>query len=130
MQHAHGTFTVKMGAPTAGPANGLSRFTMTKELHGDLEGSSTGEMIAGGNYATGSAGYVALEVVTGTMRGRHGSFALQQIGAMDKGRQDLTVTVTPGSGSGDLQGIGGTFRITIKDGQHFYDLDYTLAESK
>ena len=128
--HAHGTFTVQAGAPTPGPAEGLNRFSLDKQIQGDLEGTSKGEMIAGGDYKTGTAGYVAIEVVTGTLQGKHGTFALQQTGAMDKGKQELDVIVPPGSGTRELKGITGTFKITIKDGQHCYDLDYTLPEAK
>ena len=126
--HAHGTFTVKMGAPTPGPAEGMSRFSMTKEIHGDIEGASTGEMIAAGNPQLASAGYVAIELVTGTLDGKAGSFALQHTATMSGKALDMDIVVTPGSGTGDLKGIAGAFKINIKDGQHFYDLDYTLPE--
>ena len=128
--HAHGTFTVKMGAPTSGPADGLSRFSMTKEVHGSFEGTSQGEMLAGGDYSKATAGYVAIELFTGTLDGKSGSFALQHTATMNGKALDMDIVVTPGSGTGELKGITGTFKITIKDGQHFYDLDYTLPESK
>jgi hypothetical protein len=129
MHHAHGTFTVKMGAPTAGPAEGLSRFTMTKEIHGGIEGTSQGEMISGGDYKLGAAGYVAIEFVSGTLEGKSGSFALQHTATMKGPALNMDILVTPGSGTGELKGIDGKFTITIKDGQHFYDLDYTLPEN-
>ena len=128
MHHAHGTFTVKMGAPAPGPATGLSRFSMTKEIHGSIEGTSSGEMIAGGDYTTGMAGYVAAEVVTGTLDGKAGSFALQHSATMKGPAQQMNIVVTPGSGTGDLKGLEGTFTIIIKDGQHSYDMEYTLPE--
>ncbi len=127
--HAHGTFAVKMGAPTPGPGEGLSRFSMDKEIHGGLEGTSKGEMIAGGDYSLGTAGYVAMERVTGTLEGKAGSFSLQHTATMNGKALDMDIVVTPGSGTGELKGITGTFRITIKDGQHFYDLDYDLPQN-
>ena len=130
MHHAHGTFTVKMGAPAPGPAEGLSRFTMEKEIHGDLEGTSKGEMIAAGDYKLATAGYVAIELVSGKLDGHTGSFALQHTATMNGKALDMDVVITPGSGTGDLKGIGGTFKILIKDGQHYWDLDYSLPETK
>lgn len=126
MQHAHGTFSVKVGQQTAGPAEGLARFSMTKVLEGDLQGTSVGEMLGAGDYSKGHAGYVALELITGTLQGKNGSFALLHSATMDADRTNMTILVAPGSGTGELQGITGTFTITIKDGQHFWDLDYTL----
>jgi hypothetical protein len=124
--HARGTFTVKMQPATPAPADGLSRFSMEKQIHGDLEGSSKGEMISGGDPKQGAAGYVAIEVVTGTLAGKKGSFALQQMGSMDQSGRKLSVMVVPGSGTGELKGIAGTFDIQIANGQHSYDLEYTL----
>jgi hypothetical protein len=85
-------------------------------------------MFSGGNPRSGTAGYVAMEVVTGTLVGKHGSFALQHMGTMDSGGQKMQVVVVPGSGTGDLTGISGTFTITIADGKHSYDMDYTLPK--
>ena len=83
-------------------------------------------MIAGGNYEIGAAGYVAIETLTGTLEGKHGSFALQHTATMKGKALNMTIMVTPGSGTGELKGMDGSFTITIKDGQHFYDLEYTL----
>ena len=124
--HAHGTFTVKMGAPKPGPAAGLSSFTMEKHFQGSFEGSGQGKMIAGGNYQTGAAGYVAIETLTGTLEGRHGSFALQHTATMKGKALEMTILVTPGSGTEELRDIDGSFTIVIKGGQHFYDLEYAL----
>jgi hypothetical protein len=82
--------------------------------------------LAGGDYKLGAAGYVAIELVTGVLQGRQGAFALQQIATMDAGGSKISVTVVPGSGTGELTGIAGTFRIQIADGQHSYELEYTL----
>jgi len=125
-QHAHGTFTVKVQPLTPAPAEGLSRFSLDKEIHGDLEATSKGEMLGGGDYKQGEAGYVAIEMITGTLNGEHGSFALQHSSTMDKSGSKMNIIVVPGSGTGELKGISGTFTIKIEDGQHFYDLDYML----
>ncbi len=123
---AKGTFTVEMKPPASGPAEGLARFSMEKKIHGDIEGTSTGEMISGGDPRQGEAGYVAMEVVTGTIHGKKGSFALQHSATMDKSGQKLSIVVVPGSGTGDFKGIAGTFEIVIADGGHSYKFEYTL----
>ena len=126
VHHAHGTFTVDMHPLSPAPAEGLSRFTSKKEIHGDLEATSVGEMLAGGDPKQGAAGYVAMEMVTGTLGGKHGSFALQHFATMDANGPKMQVIVVPGSGTGELKGLAGTFNIRIENGQHFYDFDYTL----
>ena len=126
--HAHGTFTVKVQPLSPAPAEGLSRFSLDKEIHGDIEGASKGEMLGGGDYKQGTAGYVAIELITGTLNGKHGSFALQHSSTMDQSGAKMNIIVVPGSGTGELKGIAGTFIIKIEDGQHFYDLDYTLPQ--
>jgi hypothetical protein len=126
--HAHGTFTVDVKPLTPPPADGLARFSINKQIHGDLEGTSKGEMFSGGDYKAGAAGYVAIEVVTGTLQGKHGSFALQHFATMDSSGPKMNVIVVPGSGTGELKGLSGTFTIIIANGQHSYDLDYTLPE--
>lgn len=126
--HAHGTFTVKIQPLTPPPAEGLSRFSIDKQIHGDLEATTKGEMFSGGDPKQGEAGYVAIEVVTGTLNGKHGSFALQQMATMDKNGPKMSVVVVPGSGTGELKGIEGALTIHVDKGQHSYDLDYTLRE--
>lgn len=128
MHHATGKFTVKVAPLTPAPADGLGRFSIDKEIHGDLEATTKGEMFSGGDPKAGAAGYVAIEVVTGSLAGRKGSFALQHFATMDKAGPKMTVIVVPGSGAGELKGISGTFAIRIDGGQHFYDFDYTLPE--
>jgi len=125
-QHARGTFTVDMKPLTPSPAEGISRFSINKEIHGDLEATSKGEMFSGGDPKSGIAGYVAIEVVTGTLAGKHGSFALQHSATMDQNGPKMTILVVPGSGTGELKGIAGAFTIQIEKGQHSYDLEYTL----
>lgn len=124
--HAHGTFTVDVRPLTPAPAEGLGRFSIDKQLHGDLEATSKGEMYSGGDPKQAVAGYVAIEVVTGELAGRQGGFALQHFATMDKSGPRMQVIVVPGSGTGELRGIEGTFTIRIEKGQHFYDFDYTL----
>jgi len=129
IRHAEGTFTVNTAPlpPDEATANTpIGRFALDKQFHGDLEAASKGEMLGAGDLAKGTAGYVAIEYVTGALHGRMGSFALQHIGTMNQGKFQLTVTVVPGSGAGDLVGIAGTMTITITAGKHSYAFDYTL----
>ena len=123
---ARGTFTVEVKPLTPAPAEGLSRMSINKKLAGGLDGSTTGEMFSGGDPKQGLAGYVAIEVFTGTLDGKHGTFALQHFATMDHDGRKMTVIVVPGSGTEALQGIAGTFTIDIKGGQHFYDFSYSL----
>jgi len=128
MKHAHGTFTVDVRPLAPAPPEGIARFSIDKQIHGDLEATTKGEMLTGGDPKQGAAGYVAIEMVTGTLGGKHGSFALQHFATMDAGGPKMNVAVVPGSGTGELKGIAGTFTIRIETGQHFYELDYTLPE--
>jgi len=124
--YAKGTFTVDVRPLTPAPAEGLSRFSINKRIHGDLEATTKGEMFSGGDPKQGMAGYVAIEVVSGTLGGKQGSFALQHTGTMDASGPKMQVMVVPGSGTGDLKGIAGTFTIRIENGQHSYEFEYTL----
>jgi hypothetical protein len=126
--HAHGTFTVNVQPLTPAPAEGLSRYSIDKQIHGDLEATTRGEMFSGGDPKQGMAGYVAIEAVTGTLNGKHGSFVLQHSATIDHNGPKMSVIVVPGSGTGELKGIAGTFTIHIEKGQHSYDFEYTLAE--
>jgi hypothetical protein len=126
--HAHGTFTVNVLPLTPAPAEGLGRYSIDKQIHGDLEATTKGEMFTGGDPKQGVAGYVAIEVVTGTLNGKHGSFALQHSATMDRSGYKMTVIVVPGSGTGELKGIAGTFTIHIVNGEHSYNFEYTLPE--
>jgi len=131
-QHAAGTFDVKNTPMPSEDSTGgaaIGRFALDKQFHGDLEGTSKGQMLAGGDPSTGTAGYVAMEYVTGTLHGRSGSFALQHLGTMSGGNFYLNVIVVPGSGKGDLAGITGTMKIVIAAGKHSYEFDYTLPEN-
>ena len=129
-QRASGTFEVKI-APATEPqafAEGvtLGRATLHKTFAGELVGTSAGEMLTARTGVPGSAGYVAIERVEGTLRQRHGSFVLQHGGIMNRGAQSLTVTIVPDTGAGELAGIAGTLAIRIEQGVHYYDLEYTL----
>ena len=126
--HAHGTFTVDVHPLTPPPAEGLGRFSIDKQIHGDLEATTKGEMYSAGDPKQGAAGYVAIEWVTGTLDGKHGSFALQHFATMDQNGPRMQVIVVPGSGTGELKGIAGTFNIHIDKGAHSYDFDYTLPK--
>ena len=127
--HARGTFDVKIvpqpaDDPSAGP---FSRLYLDKQFHGDLDATSKGQMLAAGTAVEGSAAYVALEVVTGTLAGRRGSFVLQHTGTMNKGEPSLTVSVVPDSGTDQLTGLVGKMAIIIEGKKHSYDFEYTLA---
>lgn len=124
--HAHGTFTVNVHPLTPAPADGLGRFSIDKQIHGDLEGASKGEMFSAGDPGQGAAGYVAIEVVTGTLNGKHGSFALQHFATMDASGPRMQIIVVPGSGTGELKGIAGDLIIHNDKGAHSYDFNYTL----
>jgi Protein of unknown function (DUF3224) len=129
MPHAHGTFDVKVnplapednvGDPTIG------RLSLDKQFHGDLEATSKGQMLATSGGVEGSAGYVAIERVSGTLAGRTGTFALQHTGLMTRGAPQLTILVVPDSGTDGLATLAGTMTIDIVDGNHSYGFEYTL----
>lgn len=128
---AAGTFDVTL-TPQA-PAEGSEappwgRMAIAKTFHGDLEGTSRGEMLAAMTETKGSAGYVAVERVEGTLGGRTGSFFLQHSGLMDRGAPSLVITVVPDSGTGELAGLEGTMTIEITEGKHFYAFEYRLRD--
>ena len=126
---ATGTFDVKTSPQPLAIAEregGMGRMLLEKQYHGELEATATGEMLTGMGTVPGSAGYVAIERVEGTLGGRRGSFLLQHTGTMDRGSPTLAVRVIPDSGTGELTGIAGTLIIRIEGKRHDYDLDYTL----
>ncbi len=130
MNRATGTFEVKLSPQPLADKSAdaaLGRLSMEKQFYGDLEALSMGEMLSAGTAVKGSAGYVAMERVSGTLQGRSGAFVLQHIGTMTRGAAQLSVTVVPDSGTGQLAGLAGTMAITIIDGKHFYDFEYTIA---
>jgi len=126
-QHATGSFDVKLtpqddksGEPSIG------RMTIDKQWRGDINGTSKGEMLSGGDFKSGSAGYVAMEKFNGTVTGRKGSLMFQHSATMNAGQGDLNITVVPGSGTEELKGITGKLTIKIEGGKHLYDFEYTV----
>jgi len=126
---AKGTFAVRMapqGDGDSGAGVTMGRMSLDKDFAGDLTGTGKGEMLTAMSPVKGSAAYVAVERVTGSLHGRAGSFALVHRGLMDKGAQDLSIVIVPDSGTDALTGIAGRFMIDIREGAHFYTLEYTL----
>ena len=126
--HASGSFDVQVTPQAQDQAEGtmLGRMSLDKQFHGDLVGTGKGEMLTAGTDA-GSAVYVAIERVTGTLHGRAGTFVLLHNGAMTRDSQQLTITVVPDSGTSQLAGLAGNLTITIVDGKHLYDFEYSLG---
>ena len=128
---ASGTFEVKLSpqAPDDDKPESaaVGRMVLDKQFHGDLEATSKGQMLAV-QTVEGSAGYVAMEQVSGTLKGRRGPFVLQHMGTMTRGTPKLTVSVVPDSGTGDLVGLAGEMEIIIAGGKHSYELEYKLGE--
>jgi hypothetical protein len=125
----HGTFDVKMTPLAGDDATGgaaIGRMSIDKYFHGDLEGSSKGQMFGHMTAVSGSAGYVAMEIVTGTLAGKKGTFVLQHNATMAHGSQQLNIIVIPDSGTGELTGLAGNMQIIIDAGQHSYEFDYTI----
>ena len=131
MQRASGTFEVQLTPQSDDPAQfAVGRLTIEKSFRGDLEGSSAGQMLSITTAVEGSAGYVAMERVTGQLDGRSGSFALQHSGTMNRGAPTLLVTVVPDSATDELTGLSGTMEIDIVDGVHCYTFDYELPKEQ
>jgi hypothetical protein len=122
---ANGTFDVKLN-PQPADESGVGRLTIDKQFHGHLEATSKGHMLAYSTDVQGSAGYVAMERVTGSVSGRSGTFVLQHSGTMTRGDALLVLTVVPDSGTDDLRGLTGRMAISIVDKKHFYEFEYTL----
>jgi hypothetical protein len=128
---AIGTFEVKLVPQPPGDKGQdgtLGRMSIDKQYHGDLEATSKGEMLTAGTGVKGSAGYVAIEKVSGSLHGRSGAFVLQHSGTMNRGDPQLTITVVPDSGTGELVGLTGKMAINIINAKHSYDFEYTLGE--
>ena len=123
--HATGSFEVKLTPQTPKDAP-IGRTTIDKTFQGDLKGTSQGEMLGVFTAVKGSAGYVAIERVNGTLQGRKGTFVLQHSGTMTRGALQLTITVVPDSGTDQLTGLTGSMTIKIADGKHSYDFAYSL----
>jgi hypothetical protein len=127
MRKITGTFDVSLTPQTA-PDAVPGRFSIDKQFHGGLQGTSLGEMLVA-MTVQGSGGYVALEKVAGTLEGRSGGFILQHNGTSVRGQKDLLITVLPDSGTGELEGLTGKMHIEIDDGKHDYEFDYNLPSA-
>ncbi|MGX9716935.1 DUF3224 domain-containing protein [Janthinobacterium lividum] len=128
-----GTFDVSITPETLSDTaaqSGLGRLSLDKRYHGALDASAQGEMLSACASVAGSAGYVALERVEGSLDGRHGSFYLQHSGTMTRGAPALSVTVVPDTGTQQLQGLTGSLAIRIEDGKHYYDFTYDIVETQ
>jgi hypothetical protein len=126
---AKGTFVVSlqpMSFENADPDAKLGRMSIDKQIFGDLAATTKGQMLSAMTNVKGSAGYVAIEQVSGTLAGKEGSFVLQHVGVMNRGASSLSVTVVPDSGTGELTGIEGEFKIQMVDGTHLYEFAYRL----
>jgi hypothetical protein len=121
---ASGTFEVKV---TPQATDGKAESAPFGRMY--IEGTSRGEMLTAGTDVEGSAAYVAIERVSGRLKGRSGTFVLQHSGTMTRGAPQLTITVVPDSGTGQLAGLAGRMSITIADGKHSYELEYTITET-
>jgi hypothetical protein len=106
----------------------LGRMSIDKTFRGDLAGTSIGEMLSAMTTVKGSAGYVAIEQVSGSLAGKKGNFVLQHFGTMNKGQSSLVLEVVPDSGSGQLAGLSGTMTIKLDEGRHSYEFDYELGD--
>ncbi|HWJ46515.1 MAG TPA: DUF3224 domain-containing protein [Candidatus Udaeobacter sp.] len=126
--HAAGPFDVKITPQDDNSSDPLlNRMTLDKQYHGDLEATGQGQMLTAGTEVKGSGAYVAIEKVSGTLKGRSGSFVLQHAGTMAQNVPELTVVVVPDSGTGELKGLTGKMMIIIAaDGKHSYEFEYTL----
>ncbi len=128
MATAKGEFHVKLTPQTdEGREPVPGRMLIDKTFEGELAGVSQGQMLAAHGTVKGSAGYVAIERVTGSLAGKQGSFCLQHCGLMERGKPTLEVVVVPDSGTDELAGLTGKMRIIIEGGQHRYEFDYELS---
>ncbi|MCK7592233.1 DUF3224 domain-containing protein [Pseudomarimonas salicorniae] len=128
-QTATGTFTVEMTPqPDADVVDGvtLGRMALSKQFSGDFSGTGKGQMLTAMTAEDGSAGYVAIERLTGSLHGHRGGFVLQHRGTMDRGARSLSIRIVPDSGTGELAGITGSFELDIREGVHHYTLHYRL----
>ena len=128
---ARGRFDVKVTPIPMGElgTGRFNRLLLDKQIQGDLEATSEGEMMGADSPVQGSAGYVAVERVTGSLHGKKGSFVLQHKSSMRKGADfKMDITVVPDSGTNELAGIAGTFTIIFEGKNHLYEFDYTMEE--
>src|SRR5579862_4227533 len=132
-EHASGTFDVKLapsGEADTAEGSTLGSYSLEKQYHGDLEASAKGTMLTAGTEVKGSAGYVAIERVTGALKGHKGSFVLQHNGTLTRGAPQQNIVVVPDSGTGQLTGLTGKLTVIIENGNHSYEFDYSLPPSQ
>jgi Protein of unknown function (DUF3224) len=130
---AKGSFVVEIEPqtePDAADGVSLGRMSLVKRFDGDLVGTGRGTMLTALTPVKGSAGYVAIERLSGTLHGRAGTFVLQHSGTMNGGKQQLSISIVPASGTGALSGIAGVFDLRIEAGVHHYELAYSLPEQQ
>ncbi len=120
---------MKLTPEPPGTEPSLGRMALAKQFRGDLEAVSSGQMLTGGTSVKGSAGYVAMERVSGALHGRKGAFTLQHSGTMNRGEPQLSITVVPDSGAGELTGLTGSMQIVMAAGKHAYEFEYLLPAS-
>ena len=130
--HASGYFDITL-APQAADNPQVSsaqidRLSIDKKYHGDVQGTSTGQMQAIKDDRNTGA-YVALEKVVASLHGRNGTFMLMHYGYMSQGAVGRwLVEIVPNSGAGELAGLSGTMKIIHKDEKHYYEIEYALPE--
>jgi hypothetical protein len=127
--HSTGLFDVKLvpqPADTTAAGETIGRMVLDKKYHGSLDAVSKGQMLSMRTPALKSGGYVAMELVTGKLDGRSGSFVLQHSGTMNRGATQLVLGVVPDSGTGELEGLTGTMEIIVAEGKHTYRMEYEL----
>jgi len=128
-----GSFDVKITPLTLDDKDAGTRFArmaLVKHYHGDLEAEAKGEMLTAGTAIKDSAGYVAIEKVAGTLRGRKGSFALQHSATMNRGVPQLSITVVPDSGTEELTGLTGSMTVQIDGAKHGYVFEFTMPDGR
>ena len=130
---AKGSFDVSISPlplENAGQSGKLDRMSIDKTVFGDLVATTQGQMLTAGTATSGSAGYVAMEQVTGTLKGRRGSFILQHSATMSRGEPSMRISVVPDSGTDELTGLQGDFQIQMDDGKHHYEFSYRFADEQ
>ncbi|HLZ14073.1 MAG TPA: DUF3224 domain-containing protein [Candidatus Acidoferrum sp.] len=126
---AKGAFDVKLAPLETAhkEEKAIARYSLDKVYHGDLDATATGEMLATMGTVKGSGTYVAMEIVSGALVGKKGTFALAHRGTQAHGEQNLSIDVVPDSGTGDLAGISGQLKIIVAaDGKHSYEFEYEI----
>ena len=132
LMHASGYFDVTLAPQAADNPQvrtaQIDRLSIDKKYHGDVKGTSTGQMQAiKDDRDTGA--YVALEKVVASLKGRSGTFMLMHYGYMNQGAVGRwLVEIVPNSGTGGLAGLSGTMKIIQKDEKHYYEIEYALPE--